>query len=235
MNQTLQEFFYHSFESAVNEQMMDRSFVLPRQQVLDYLRRLLQIPCSDFVRFVLEEMARFGISTMDIPQFSSWEDGTESVCREIAKAGDSGFKHTEIGVLLMQDGKERNKIAYRKYGEGHAKLGRMLGLLQSIDKTYYLSCLGATWAEVPQEMKEPLYTRFLLRTGLIKFLLHATRDGEVDFKRVARSIGLSDVGCYRRHSNVMFVLDKLCATDEYDFSEFRKKVNIDTLLVRERQ
>lgn len=230
MKPCIQSFFSRTFESELNERMMERSFALSTKEVENYLRSISNLSCSTFVEFILHDMARCGITTADVPQFSSWDEGTDNICEVISKAGDRGFTHAEIGCLLFHDGKVRNKIACRKYGEGHAKLAKCLGLLQEIDKTYFLSCVGYVWGTLNRILKDKLYTRFLLRFNLIQFLLQQTQNGGVEFKTVARNIGLSEWGCYRRHSNVKCILDRLCATDEYDFSTFRSKVDIDSML-----
>ena len=239
MNSDLSAFFYRSFESSLNEALLERGYVLRREQVHAYLRDIAEIPCSLFVDHVISKMAREGITTNDIPQFSDWGDGTDGVCCKILAAGDSGFNHFEIGKMLRGGGvsvrdvkSHKFVIACRKYGEGHAKLARSLGLLQECEKVYFLSCIGRCWRDVPNILKERLYTRFLLRTRFICTLLQRAATGSVPVRDMALQLGLSKWSVYRRHSNVVCLLRKLCSTDEYDFSGLLQRIDTESMLER---
>lgn len=239
MESELATFFHSSFESAFNEAVLDRDYVLDRKRVIEYLWRIAGIPCSEFVDHAINKMARDGITTNDIPQFSDWDDGTDVVCRKIFEAGDLGYSHYEIGRMLRGEGVSfaefRTKkflTACRKYGEGHAKLARSLGLLQECEKVYFLSCIGHCWNEVSNDLKERLYTRMILRTRFVRHLLQEASSGSVSVRDTALSLGLSSWSVYRRHSNVVCLLKRLRASREFDFSELINRIDVDSMLER---
>ena len=234
---TLSDFYNSTVESPINEAMLSRTYILPVNKIKDSLGQLVEIPCFRFVDHLINEMARIGVTSNDVPQFSSWDDGTERICRAIVKSGDSGFRHEEIGRLLASGKCLHNKeddrkyiIACRKYGEGHAKLAKSLGLLQEIDKTYFLSCLGACWPDVPQEIKDRLYTRMILRTRFIGMLIQRASSEMVCVKEITKMLGLSRWSIYRRHSNVVALLERLKGSREYDFSALLAKIETESML-----
>ena len=239
MDSNLSTFFHRSFEASLNEALLERDFVLNRKMVRTYLTTISEIPCSAFVDFAIYKMARDGLTTNDVPQFSDWRDGTDVICDRIREAGDSGFDHFAIGKLLRglvaaeeMTKSQRFVIACRKYGEGHAKLAQSLGLLQECERLYFLSCIGQCWHELSDEFQKKLYTRFLLRTRFVRALLQRAALGSVSVKDLALQLGLSRWSVYRRHSNVVCLLRKLCSTDEYDFSLLVGRINTETMLER---
>lgn len=235
----LSSFFYGSFEAALNEAVLERAYKFVPQKLLAYLRNIASIPCEDFVDHVINKMSREGITTNDIPQFSNWLDGTDVVCEKILEAGDQGYSIYDVGKMLrgvavpsQRDEVKKFIVACRKYGEGHAKLARSLGLLQECENVYFLSCIGLCWRNVPPELKARLYTRLILRTKFVRLLLQDAASGPVSVKALASCVGLSAWSIYRRHSNVVCLLDKLAATDEYDFSPLISRIDTDSMLER---
>ena len=123
----------------------------------------------------------------------------------IKKNGDSGFKFVETGKMLLDDGVDRNDVAYRKYGENHAKTAANLGLLQVNEHTYYLSCIGYIFNELDYNIKTELLFRLILRNKLIKRLLFkVNRDGQALYKKEVSFLKESTIN--RRKSNVKRIL-----------------------------
>lgn len=107
--------------------------------------------------------------------------------------------------MLLDDGVERNDVAYRKYGENHAKTATNLGLLQVNEHTYYLSCIGYIFNELDSNIKTELLIRLILRNKLIKRLLFkVNRDGQALYKKEVSFLRESTIN--RRKSNIKRIL-----------------------------
>jgi len=230
MDSLLHDFFNRKYETSVNRQMMSLRYKLPKAEIVAYIRSLLDIPLERYFSYVQNNLPLVTLTTYDIPQFSSWEVGTRKIRHVLEAAGDGGFIREDIGQLLRDDKNPRTDIANRKYGEGHAKLGTWMGLLYELAMTYYVSCLGYVVDEVPDEEYRRLQTRLLMRMPFIQYLIQSSRSRMIDVKADCRSLGLSEITCYRRHSNIMCVIDQFCSTAEMDLVRFRGKIDIDGMI-----
>lgn len=230
MDKQLHDFFNRKYETIVNRQMMSLNYKLPEEEIVTYVRSLINIPLESYFAYVRDNLSLVTLTSYDIPQFSSWEVGTRKIRRVMIAAGDGGFIREDIGKLLRDDKNPRTDTANRKYGEGHAKLGTWMGLLYELAMTYYVSCLGYVVDEMPNEEYQRLLTRLLMRMPFIQYLIQSSRCRQIDVKADCKALGLSEITCYRRHSNIMCVIDQLCRTTEMDLCEFRNKIDIDGLI-----
>ena len=82
-----------------------------------------------------------------VPQFSSFDHGTIKLVNVLHwHAVNGGLGFAELGQLLLH--LDRSDVALRKYGENHAKLGEMLGLV-SISSTHpRIVCLAEQGARL---------------------------------------------------------------------------------------
>lgn len=232
MDKVLHDFFNRKYEDSVNRQMMTRSYDLPEKEILAYIQSLLDVPLVHYFDYVKQNLPIVPLTTYDIPQFSSWEVGTRTIRHVLLAAGDEGFIREKIGQLLRDDNKVRTDVANRKYGEGHAKLGAWMGLLYELARTYYVSCLGYVVDDLDEKDYERLLTRLLTRMPFVQYLIQTSQLRKVDVKAECTAIGLAEITCYRRHSNIMCVIDRLCRTEEIDLSAFRSKIDIDGLIAK---
>jgi len=230
MDRLLHDFFNRKYETSVNRQMMSRNYILPKTEVVAYVHSILKVPLERFFDYVWNNLPVVTLTSYDIPQFSSWEVGTRKIRHALLAAGDGGFIREDIGQLLRDDKKSRTDVANRKYGEGHAKLGAWMGLLYELAMTYYVSSLGYVVDGLDDDAYERLMSRLLLRMPFIQYLVQSSQSHTVDVKAVCCAIGLSEITCYRRHSNIMCVIDHLCSTSEIDLSSFRSMIDIDGLI-----
>lgn len=118
-------------------------------------------------------------------QISNLEDGTIRICALLKDNDDPGYTRADIGKLLLNDGVDRKKTAYIKYGENHSNLAYTLGLLQKWDNMYFLSCLGFVLPSLEENERVKILVRLLLRTRLISQLLkmNANRD-DINMRQV---------------------------------------------------
>ena len=140
--------------------MMYKNYKIDYISILSYINDIISIDYDIFIEYILRNYDVQYLTPDDILQFSDLDDATVNICRVFKEDGD---RFIEIGKMLENDGISRDDGAYRKYGENHSKTGENIGLLQKIDYTYYLSCLGAVLDLLNEEQQEKLIDRLLLR------------------------------------------------------------------------
>lgn len=112
--------------------------------------------------------------------------------------------------------------AYTKYGENYVKTAEAMGLFFELSRTYFLSCIGYIYCDLPEEDKEKLLVRLLLRNRLIVRMIQASENGNINTREFFYM--LSDSTYLRRKSNVKTVLKVLESSREYDFSDFLDRI-----------
>lgn len=172
MEETLKLFFTREFEIEINEKMMYKNYKFDYLSVLSYVNNLINIEYDIFIEYILNNYDVQYLTSDDVLQYSDLYDATINICSKFKINGDSGYRFIEIGKMLENDGIDREDGAYRKYGENHSKVGENIGLLQKIDFTYYLSCLGAVLDLLTDIQQEEIINRLLLRNKLIRRLIY---------------------------------------------------------------
>ena len=216
MQGLVKQFFSYEYEKKVNKDLLFYSF--DKAKVEEYVEGLINIPLLQFLEYVdnLEEKQQ--IEAKDIFQFSDFNDATIIFCEKMKNTDNPGMKFSEIGRLLLDDGKARNTGAIVKYGENHAKTAEMLGLAFELCKTYYLSGIGYIYAELSKEKQKKLLTRLVIRNKLILRMYQASKNGAIDMREFLYMI--SDSTYMRRRSNIKRILNVLSNSDEIDFKYF---------------
>ena len=209
------------FEDKINKKMMYYDYSFPTGEVVEYVREACDIPIDGIIKYVLNRPTP-EIGAKDVFQFSNFEDATIRLCQRMAEVDNPGLKHLDVGKLLLNDGKERNDGAYTKYGENHAKTGAGLGLIQELSKTYFLSCIGAVYYSIDDDLRSRLLVRLILRNKFVDRVILASQNGNVSMRNLLYM--LSDSTFIRRSSNIKTVLDKLGHSSEYDFSSVMDKI-----------
>lgn len=201
MDETLKLFFSRSFEIELNNKLLYRDYVLNQCEVREYILKLLQIPFSVFIEYIIDNYNVSYLSAEDVLQFSDLKNATTNLCYVLRINNDEGYKVFEIGKFLENDGKIRKKEAYIKYGENHAKTAESLGLVFNLSNVYFLSCLGYVINDLPEREQIQLIARIILRNRLIQRLIYRTNMNaqcsymkEVDFLKKSTAL--------RRKSNV---------------------------------
>ena len=113
-----------------------------RASKLQFINELSNTSLSCLITIIIDKSDP-KITTDNIPQYSSYIDGTKKLINILRMAGDIGPTFKEIGVYLLGSGK--SDTAYVKYGENHAKLAREYGLvyfIRSGSYKVYLTKLG---------------------------------------------------------------------------------------------
>lgn len=221
MNNLLDDFFNKTTESEFNQNLQELSYNLPKSNVLDYIRAIINIPIIDFLDWI-DCHTFVTIDSSDVPQLSNYEDAFYNIVNILIENGDTGYRYIEMGKMLQNDGVVRNEIADRKYGENHAKAAEYLGYLYSLKFYYYVSCLGYCVNDLDDSEKKRFFVRLLLRTNLFKFVYLCTKNGPME---MSRALDILSPSTYRRRlSSLKLVLNSLKESNEYNFNTILKNI-----------
>ncbi len=220
MDDIVKEFFNGFFEEQINKNILFYKF--PEEKVFTYVKSVNNEPVSNYLSFIKDSIKQERIEPDNIYQFSNFTDATINLCVKLKSIDNPGLSHLEIGKLLQDDGKERRDTACIKYGENHAKLANMLGIVFRLYSSYYLSGIGYIYTELPPTDQGKLLTRLIIRTKLITQLYKASQNGTVNLRDFLSV--LSDSTYVRRRSNIKKVLCVLYNSTEYDFKSFIDRI-----------
>ena len=221
MNELLTVFFNKTFENEINNNLQELSYELPKEEVLDYVKKIISIEIEEFLLWI-DYHNFFTIDSSDMPQLSDFNAAFYDVVNKLIRAGDKGFRYVEIGLLLQNDGIVRNDMANRKYGENHSKASEYLGYLYSLHYHYYVSCIGHILEFLNENEKNKLFVRLLIRTNLFKAVYLFTKNSSLKFRTLFDV--LSDKTYRRRLAGTKLILSSLNMTDEYNFDNILNKI-----------
>lgn len=209
------DFFNKKYEKSINKKTLYYDYVLPTQEVLQYVKDVIAVPVDMIVDYIKENDKNETIVAADVFQFSDFEDATFRVCSLIKEVNNPGLTCLDVGKLLLNDGLTRKEGALVKYGENHAKAATLIGLLFELTHTYFLSIYGYVLECLTEEEKEQLLVRLILRNKLISRLIKVGSLGRVDMRQFLYM--LSDSTYLRRRSNMRKVLSVLQKCNEFEF------------------
>jgi hypothetical protein len=142
----------------------------------------------------------------NIPQFSDINDAFFSVPEVLYRSGAT-MSFDEIGVYL-DNGKDKNEVAQRKYGENHSKLATLLDLavITSYSNAYKvnLSVLGAAFCRRTKDEQKTIAIRLILRIPIVQKMLFEALDSEIDISSKLDSLSIQTQK--RRHPNVITLI-----------------------------
>lgn len=213
------DFYTQSFETSQNKNVMKKNYILDVDLLNDYIQYSVHSSIDDLIEIVDNDNA-VELQAKDIFQFSSFSDATYIICQKIFQSGNNGLRAENVGKLLLDDGKERNKIAYTKYGENHAKFAEILGLLQSFDHYFYLTAIGEMVLHIEEETRNLLLVRSAIRTKLVRSVLKDAKVGVVNLRQ--KLWFLADATYKRRASNIKALFKFL--KEHSDSGELQKRL-----------
>lgn len=150
----------------------------------------------------------FDITSGNIPQYSSFNDGTDRLVSILVRSGNFGPNFLELGRYLTTHGKKEG--AYRKYGENHAKLASLLDLVYLDNKSspirIYLTELGKQYNKLDNKKKKTLVSKLAFRIPIIKKILIEAIEKEI-FIEEQLSETLSKSTAKRRAPNIAKLID----------------------------
>ncbi|MCM1126495.1 MAG: hypothetical protein NC429_08470 [Lachnospiraceae bacterium] len=222
MDDIIVEFYSGKYEEKINKKSLYYSYDFPRQEVVGYVEKIISEPIDRYIAYIKGLKKIEQITAKDVFQFSDMKHATVVICEKVKAHNNLGMKYIDIGKILLDDGKVRKDGAYTKYGENHVKTAEAMGLFFELSRTYFLSCLGYIYCDLPNEDRDKLLTRLLLRNRLIIRLVQASENGNINAREFFYM--LSDSTYLRRRSNVKAVLNILKSSEEYNFKDFVNKI-----------
>ena len=199
-------FYDRTYEKYVNKLILDdKNYVVPRQQLSNYVRELLDIPYVDFIEYIKRNHSKKKIDVSDITQFSSFSSCETEMCKALLWANNPGCQYIEIGRLFPEKVSSQNEVAYRKYGENHIKASSQLGLTFVYYDYWYLSCLGYIYPDLSSNDKNRLLARTIIRNGLYQQMIIDIL--EHDIAPATYMNILSESTIKRRYNNVCRFLE----------------------------
>ena len=167
INESIELFFSQSYEKDIDKLIRDdRNFVIPYEQLLNYVNSIISIPYKEFIGYLLSHPLKKNIEAKDITQSSSFSACEIEMCNALLSVDNPGLNFVEIGKLFPQYISHPNESAYRKYGENQIKTSAHLGLVYEYYKYWYLSCLGYIYPRLSETVRMKLLARTILRAPL---------------------------------------------------------------------
>ena len=165
-------FYNRAYEKFVNKQILDdKNYIVPRQQLKNYVHELVDIPFVDFIDYIKQNGIERTVEVSDVTQFSSFSVCEIEMCNALIWANNPGCQYIDIGRLFPNNILSRSDSSYRRYGESHIKAAAQLGLTFEYYNYWYLSCLGYIFPELDESLRRRFLARTITRNRLYQQLL----------------------------------------------------------------
>ena len=210
METIVKDFFQKSYEDAINEHLFIRSFNLNKDELFDYVNRVVEVKLLEYCNYVIDYCHIDYLTFQDVVQFSSLDDATTGICQVLTRAHD-GLHNLEVGQALLNDGTVRKEGAYRKYGENHAKTAIELGLVLENSGCYFLTCLGEIYNDLENSVQNELLRRTILRNRFFQKILIKSQLGPVSIENEMSFFSQSTI--IRRLPNVRTLYNIMIGND----------------------
>ena len=210
METIVKDFFQKSYEDVINEHLFIRSFNLNKDELFDYVNRVVEVKLLEYCNYVIDYCHIDYLTFQDVVQFSSLDDATTGICQVLTRAHD-GLHNLEVGQALLDDGTVRKEGAYRKYGENHAKTAIELGLVLENSGCYFLTCLGEIYNDLENSVQNELLRRTILRNRFFQKILIKSQLGPVSIENEMSFFSQSTI--IRRLPNVRTLYNIMIGND----------------------
>lgn len=146
--------------------------------------KLLYMTLSEVIDTVRTNACLEDVLPCNIPQFSNLADAYMETPNILSISGQS-MSFDELGTYL-DNGKDKNKVAQRKYGENHSKMATLLDLavITAPCNSYKvaLSVFGVAFNKRNSLEKKKLAARLLFRVPIIQRLLIKAFSSEINIE-----------------------------------------------------
>ena len=149
------------------------------------------------------------VTNHNIPQYSSFMNGTSEMLKYLRMSGDYGPSFIEIGEHYLESG--HKATAYIKYGENHAKLAELLGIVvikKSDKKRVFLSDIGREIEKLDSEKQEECYIKLAFRIPIVQEAIRLNISSAKELE-VHLNTYLSPVTAVRRRKNTWSLIEKV--------------------------
>ncbi len=192
-----------------------------------FCEKLLETPLSDVFDAIINYPNNEEILPSNIPQFSEMADAYLNTPDILVRSGID-MTYDELGTYL-DNGKEKNEVARRKYGENHSKLAALLDLVVIVapNNSFQasISVFGEAFNRRTEDEKKKIVSRLLFRIPIIQKMLTDALSHEVEIED--ELVGLSIQTRKRRKPNIASILKYIYdGTDSSDVSVRKAIENI---------
>lgn len=203
-NELLNDYFTKEIDLQCLLYKDNKCSEIPVKEISDWFCIcLLNTDIKVIIDILKESKTKDMITSGNIPQFSSMEDGSLKVVDTLYRSGIENMTFENLGFYL--NGCDRNKVAKKKYGENHSKFSALLDLttITTIKnrKLINMSVLGNSFKDLSEEQQKKLLARLILRIPIIQYLFIDALDKEINVFDYMH--GLSNNTKIRRKPNVM--------------------------------
>lgn len=171
-----------------------------------FCRKLLETSISDVYNAVMIHPSDENVLPSNIPQFSEMADAYLNT-PDILRRSGTDMTFDELGTYL-DNGKAKNEVARRKYGENHSKLAALLDLviITKSNNTLKasLSVFGTAFNKRTEDEKKKLVARLIFRIPIVQKILRCAQSSEVDIED--ELVGLSMQTRKRRKPNIVNIV-----------------------------
>lgn len=187
-----------------------------------FCSKLLETPLSDIFDAVINSPSEEEVLPSNIPQFSEMSDAYLNTPSILDRSGIN-MTYDDLGTYL-DNGKEKNEVARRKYGENHAKLAALLDLvvITPLNNVFQasISVLGKAFNKRNEDEKKKLVARLLFRIPIMQKMLRESLSSEVYIED--ELIGLSTQTRKRRKPNITSIVKFIYDETDASNTELRK-------------
>lgn len=200
----IENFVTRSLEKRVDNLMLaDKNYIVPKQEVHNYIARVLNIPYSEFIEYV--KTHRGIVEDNQLTQSSNFAACSSEMCKVLESHGNPGMNFVEIGQHFPQYIKQNNEGAFRKYGENQVKTSAQLGLTFQYYDLWYLTCVGYVYNNFDEQQQMSLLARSILRTPLYHHIIVRLLEEVVDLSDYMYSLSNSTKG--RRVGSILKMIN----------------------------
>ena len=180
-SELIELFYNRTYEKFVNKQILDdKNYIVPRQQLTNYVRELIDIPYIDFIEYLVNRNEIIILNSNDVTHFSSFSACEIEMCNALIWANNPGCTFVEIGSLFSDIVSSRSESDYRSYGESHIKAATQLGLTFDYYDLWYLSCIGYIYSDLDLNERRQLLARTIIRNKLYQKMLLDILEHDID-------------------------------------------------------
>lgn len=217
----LNNFFIRTWESDANCRYASSPTSFKMEEVISYVSEIISIPFQDYLTFIKEDSQTPCVLSSDVPQFSSIDSATSTICNVLSNRPLKGYKFEEIGEMLLPD-RQADIVANKKYGENHVKTASDLGLCFCKDGKYYISPIGCIFPQLTQYQRDQLISRLALRNSLVYTAICKVLNGS-PFNIVKEISFLSESTVKRRKNNCMIMCNLI---------RLNRDINVDDIIAK---
>lgn len=184
-----------------------------------FIEELEKLSWADLFAIIKQSSSKENIEPSNIPQYSDLNDAIFEVPKILYKYEDS-MSYDQLGYFL-DNGKEKNQTAQRKYGENHSKLSTLLDLttitMPNNNFQINLSILGKEYAKISKIKQEGIIAKLMLRIPIIQKILSDATDKKVYLSDYMEMLTQNTL--IRRKGNVQKIIKYIQDHSDYNISE----------------